>query len=310
MFVLGIDTSNYATSIAVYCTDKNEIIYDDKQFLPVKAGGLGLRQSDAVFHHTQALPQMLCKMRENLGTAQIGMVGVAKTPRSIEGSYMPCFLAGVNAAAALCAGANLPLVETSHQQGHITAAIFATGNEQLYKAKKIIFHVSGGTTELLLCDGLDKTEKIGGTTDLFAGQAVDRVGVKLGFSFPAGAQLSEIAQNCNEKINVSVSVKGVECSFSGLENKCNKLIDEGKPHDYIAKFCLLHVAKTVSELIKAARLMHGNLPVLCAGGVMSSEIIRKYVEDKTENVCFVESKYSSDNAIGVAVYAARLAAHT
>ena len=55
---LGIDTSNYTTSVAVYDSEKGEII-QEKMLLPVKEGQLGLRQSDAVFHHTKAYPNLV-----------------------------------------------------------------------------------------------------------------------------------------------------------------------------------------------------------------------------------------------------------
>ena len=51
--VLGIDTSNYTTSAALYTGGE---IRQEKQLLPVRKGELGLRQSDAVFHHVQQLP--------------------------------------------------------------------------------------------------------------------------------------------------------------------------------------------------------------------------------------------------------------
>ncbi len=305
MLVLGIDTSNYATSIAVYSTKTQKIMYDAKRFLPVKQGELGLRQSDALFHHTVALPEMFCEMRKAIGQELISAVGVSSKPRPKHGSYMPCFLAGVSSATAISTACNIPIIETSHQQGHITSALYALGKNELYEAQKLVFHISGGTTELLLCDGLNITDKIGGTTDLYAGQAVDRVGVKLGFSFPAGANLSEIAKQCDEDIKVKVSVKSTECSFSGLENKCNKLIEDGKSKPYIAKFCLLHVAQTVCKIVQVAKKTYINTPVICAGGVMSSEIIQEYVKAELGNVFFVDGKHSSDNAIGVAVYTAR-----
>ena len=56
MRTLGIDTSNYATSLAVFDTNAGEVVCDCKRFLPVREGQLGLRQSDALFHHTAALP--------------------------------------------------------------------------------------------------------------------------------------------------------------------------------------------------------------------------------------------------------------
>ena len=55
---LGIDTSNYTTSCAL-CDTSGQIIAQKKQLLPVKPGEKGLRQADALFHHTVALPALL-----------------------------------------------------------------------------------------------------------------------------------------------------------------------------------------------------------------------------------------------------------
>lgn len=105
-YTLGIDTSNYATSLAVFNT-AGEVVCAKKRFLPVKEGQLGLRQSDALFHHTVALPEMLAELGGEFDLTQISAVGVSEKPRPVEGSYMPCFLAGVSAAEAFAlAGAS------------------------------------------------------------------------------------------------------------------------------------------------------------------------------------------------------------
>ena len=187
MYALGIDTSNYATSLAVYDGKAGSVCLMEKQFLPVRQGALGLRQSDAVFHHTQALPKMLTKLNEQFPLTQIDVVGVSAKPRPQEDSYMPCFLAGVSAARAFCLAKGIVCVETTHQQGHITAALYAAGRQDLYDGRALLFHVSGGTTELLLCNRLQVEACVGNSEDPYAGQAVDRLGVKLGFGFPAGA---------------------------------------------------------------------------------------------------------------------------
>ena len=100
MLTLGIDTSNYATSLAVFDTDAGEVVCDCKKFLPVKEGQLGLRQSDALFHHTTALPEMLAELSGKADLTKVAAVGVSAKPRPVEGSYMPCFLAGVRASTA------------------------------------------------------------------------------------------------------------------------------------------------------------------------------------------------------------------
>lgn len=305
MLTLGIDTSNYATSLAVFDSDAREVVCDKKQFLPVKQGQLGLRQSDALFHHTAALPKLLEELGQQADLTRVAAVGVSAKPRPVEGSYMPCFLAGISAARAFCAAKGLPLLETTHQQGHISAALFATGDASLFDRDVLVFHVSGGTTDLLLCHGAKTVECIGTSSDLYAGQAVDRVGVKLGFAFPAGVMVSELAAKCSEEIRPKVSVKGMTCSLSGLENQCNGLLAKGKSPEYVCKYCLTCVGETVLRMVKAALDEHPGLPVVFAGGVMSSSVISEYVRRRMPQAHFVPGKFSSDNAIGAAVLAAK-----
>lgn len=309
MLALGFDTSNYATSLAVYDTVSKEVVCDKKQFLPVKAGQLGLRQSDALFHHTAALPSLLKEIALQADLTQVQAVGVSARPRPVEGSYMPCFLAGVNAASAFCAARGIPLVQTTHQQGHIAAALLAAGDESLFSRRVLVFHVSGGTTDLLLCRGADEVQCIGTSTDLYAGQAVDRVGVKLGFAFPAGAFVSQLAAQCAEPVRPKVSVKGTQCSLSGLENQCERLLAQGQTPAYVCKYCLVCVAETALRMVKAALLEYPELPVVFAGGVMSSGVIEAYIKQRLPLAHFVPGRFSSDNAIGTAVLAAREARH-
>ena len=305
MRTLGIDTSNYATSLAVFDTNAGEVVCDCKKFLPVKEGQLGLRQSDALFHHTAALPAMLAELGARADLTQVRAVGVSARPRPVEGSYMPCFLAGVSVATAFSLSRALPLIELTHQQGHIAAALYAAGDFTLFERESLVFHVSGGTTDLLWCHGAERITPLGTSSDLYAGQAVDRVGVKLGFAFPAGAEVSRLAAACPEEIRPKSSVRGMQCSLSGLENQCNALLAAGKSPEYVCKYCLLCVADTVVKMTKAAQKEYPGLPVVCAGGVMSSDVIRQWVQKRLPQVYFVPGQYSSDNAIGVSILAAR-----
>ena len=305
MLTLGIDTSNYATSLAVFDTDAGEVVCDCKKFLPVKEGQLGLRQSDALFHHTAALPEMLAELSGKADLTKVAAVGVSAKPRPVEGSYMPCFLAGVSAATAFSLSRALPLIELTHQQGHIAAALYAAGDFTLFERESLVFHVSGGTTDLLLCHGAERITPLGTSSDLYAGQAVDRLGVKLGYPFPAGVYVSEQAALCTEKVRPKVSVHGLTCSLSGLENQCARLLAEGRDAAYVCKYCLLCVADTVVKMTKAAQKEYPGLPVVCAGGVMSSDIIRAWVQQRLPGAHFVPGRFASDNAIGISILAAR-----
>ena len=305
MLTLGIDTSNYATSLAVFDADAGEVVCDCKKFLPVKAGQLGLRQSDALFHHTAALPELMQKINDTVPLYKIQAVAVSEKPRPVPGSYMPCFLAGVNAATAFSLASGVPLYKLTHQQGHIAAALYAAGDKTLFERETLVFHVSGGTTDLLLCRGAQSIIPLGTSSDLYAGQAVDRLGVKLGFAFPAGVYVSEQAALCEERIKPKVSVRGTACSLSGLENQCAKLLEQGKTAPYVCKYCLLCVAETLLRMAQNALQEHPGLPVVFAGGVMSSDLIRSYITARLPDARFVPAKFASDNAIGIAVLAAK-----
>ena len=298
MVVLGFDTSNYTTSVAQFDGQQGE---NHSRLLEVRKGELGLRQSDALFQHVKQLPTLAAGFSGEKPVA----VGASTRPRAVEGSYMPCFLAGVNAASAFALARNLPLLQTTHQQGHIAAALFATGEISLFTQEVLVFHVSGGTTDLLLCQGADAIAPLGTSSDLYAGQAVDRLGVKLGFPFPAGTYVSEQAAQCPDKIRPKVSVRGMECSLSGLENQCARLLQEGKAAAYVCKYCLLCIGETLVRMADAALREHPGLPVVFAGGVMSSELIKTYVMHRVPGAHFVPGKFASDNAIGISVLAAK-----
>lgn len=278
-YTLGIDTSNYATSLAVFDT-AGEVVCAKKRFLPVKQGQLGLRQSDALFHHTAALPEMLAQLNTEFDLTQDPGGRRVPTSPAGRGQLYALFLAGVNAAQAFALAKGIPLVYTTHQQGHAAAALFAAKGAELFHQKVLLFHISGGTTDLLLCDQVKNIQMLGTSTDLYAGQAVDRVGVKLGFDFPAGAMVSEMAAQCDETIKPRSSVKEMQCSLSGLGKQCNALLASGQSPAYVCKYCLLCVADTVVKMtaqrsgsIRAARWY-------APGGVMSSDVIRSWVQQR------------------------------
>ena len=301
MLFCGIDTSNYTTSAAL-CDRDGKIIANIKRPLPVSEGERGLRQSDAVFAHIKNLPEVMSELAQKINQ-EVCAVGVSAKPRDLADSYMPCFLSGVAAAEAFAAGSKAPLYKFSHQQGHIMAAYAtsgAKGNDFL------AFHISGGTTELLKVT-LKETEfnvsLLGGTADLNAGQAVDRIGVKLGFRFPCGCEMEKSASRFTGIIPpAKISVKDLECNLSGLENNAERLISKGASTDEICAYTFAFLAKTFSRLAINARERLGELPIVWAGGVMSNKIIQNELA-KLGGCYFTEPQYSADNAVGTALLA-------
>ncbi len=309
MLCLGIDTSNYATSGAVYDGDGSRIAAFEKLMLPVKQGQLGLRQSDAVFEHTRQLPAMIKQLFCELDTKQIGCVGVSTRPRTAEGSYMPCFLAGVSAASVIASALGVPLYEFSHQQGHVAAALYGTPLRNEKELEFFAFHVSGGTTDALLCKlcaGELSIEQLATSRDLHAGQVIDRLGNMLGMSFPSGEQVSGAAKESENKDFARPCIKDGDCCLSGLENKCRDLLAKGQSANDVCAYCLRTIAQTILEMTQIMRSGREELPVVFSGGVMCSEYIRKIIMACEQNVYFCDPPYlSADNALGTAILAFR-----
>ena len=301
MLYLGIDTSNYTTSAALYNSQTGEIT-QQKKLLPVRDGQLGLRQSDAVFHHTAQLHTLFEELVRGVDTKQIAAVGVSSRPRPVSGSYMPCFTVGQNTAKILSAALKIPLCEFSHQEGHISAVLYSAKKTELFNRDFLAFHVSGGTTEAVLAKGLGsgfELELVAQTLDLNAGQAIDRVGLMLGLKFPCGPQLEQLALKNTEKLSARPTIKGCDCCLSGVENQCKKLISQGKSPEYVSAYCLEFIRKTLEKMTDALLEKHGELPLVYAGGVMSNSIIKNSFKEKY-NAAFAEPVFSSDNAAGIA----------
>ncbi|HEX3027663.1 MAG TPA: peptidase M22 [Clostridia bacterium] len=301
-FYLGIDTSNYTTSAAVY-DGETGAIYQQKKLLWVKKGEKGLKQSDAVFQHVRQLPEMIGKLMDGSGFA-VKAVGASIRPRDAEGSYMPCFTVGECVARSVASAAGIAFYDFSHQAGHIVAALFSAGRLEMLKEKFIAFHVSGGTTEAVLyCPGNPlefNISLIAKSLDLKAGQLIDRTGLLLGLDFPAGPALEKLALQSSREFKIKPCMKGPDCCLSGIENQCADMKRRGEPDEDIAKFCMDSVEAVIEAMTQGLLRDHPGSRLLYAGGVMSNRSIREKMTGKYGAV-FAEPAFSSDNAAGIAV---------
>ena len=303
MSVIGIDTSNYTTSIAMFDGVGG---VNCSKLLPVKQGELGLRQSDAVFAHIKGLPELSGRLFSDMEQLKITAVGVSTRPRAVEGSYMPCFMVGYSHAKMLSDLLKVPLIEVSHQQGHVAASLWSAGHLELMDEPHLAWHLSGGTTELLLVEPEGKNvkcTKIGGTTDISAGQLIDRTGQLLELPFPSGKHLDALSQTAQNKDTFKVKCPGMEFSLSGVQNKVQQYHEKNQDPAETAAFALRCVAGAVCQATKNAMKEYPGLRVVFSGGVASNSMLRK--ETSALNPIFSEPQFSTDNAMGVAVLAHR-----
>ena len=304
MITLGIDTSNYTTSIAFF--DGNSGV-NESRLLPVRQGELGLRQSDAVFAHIKSLPELSGRLFSHVDGKRIGAIAVSTRPRAVEGSYMPCFMVGYSHAKMLSDTLGVPLYEVSHQQGHVAASLWSAGRMDLMDTPHLAWHLSGGTTELLLVepDGRNvRCTRIGGTTDISAGQLIDRTGQLLQLPFPSGKHLDALSREASGREVFKVKCPGMEFSLSGVQNKVQQFHEKSGDPAETAAYALRCVAYAVYKATENALKNYPGCAVVFSGGVASNSMLRKIVAPLDPVFC--EPRYSTDNALGVAVLASRL----
>lgn len=307
--VVGLDTSCYTTSAAAVTAD-GQVVASCRRLLPVKLGERGLRQSEGVFIHVRQLPERLEELREFIRGDEIVAVCASSRPRDEEESYMPVFQVGDAQARGLAAMLGVPYFSSTHQRGHVAAAMVDSG---IAPGDLLAVHLSGGTTELLSLRG-EALTLLGGTLDLHAGQVVDRVGVALGLPFPAGPHLEKLALqgHAEARLPVSMAEGGLRCHLSGAESQAQRWIASGALSvEDIAMEVYDLLARTVARLILAGAAKTGIRQVLIAGGVASSALFRRLVterirkSDRGLRVCFGKPEYSGDNAVGAALIGAR-----
>lgn len=304
MSVIGFDTSNYTTSIAWF--DGTQGI-NHSQLLPVKAGSLGLRQSDTVFHHTQSLPVLSGRLFSDIKRRDdITAIGVSTRPRAVDGSYMPCFTVGYSHAKLLANALDVPLVQCSHQQGHIAASLFSAGRSELMEQPHLAWHLSGGTTELLYVEPENRSfrcQRIGGTTDISAGQLIDRTGQLLELPFPAGKDLDLLSKGARHTDTFRVRCNNMEFSLSGIQNKVQQYHSKYNTPAETAGYALRCICSAVYQASENAAKEYPGLPIIFSGGVASNSLLRQQMEPL--NAIFCEPRYATDNALGVAIIAYR-----
>ena len=170
----------------------------------------------------------------------------------------------------------------------------------LYSQRFLAWHLSGGTTELLYItpDGVSvHAEKIGGTTDISAGQLIDRTGKLLGLPFPSGKALDALSREAEERSFFRVKVNGTAFSLSGVQNKVQAYHKDNPAET--AGYALRSLIGAIVAATKNALKEYPDCPVVFAGGVASNTMLREVCTDLPAIFC--PPQYATDNALGTAV---------
>lgn len=310
-YYMGIDTSAYTTSIAIV-DESHNVVFDDRSLLQVRQGDKGLRQQEAVFQHLNNIPRMIDTLSHKIDLSKVNTVSASVKPRNLKESYMPVFKVAQGQAFVISRILNAEYKEFSHQDGHIAAGIL--GSNLKHKRTLLAFHISGGTTELLLVKDNKNNyeiELIGGTKDISAGQLIDRIGVRLGCTFPSGKEMDMLSQKGNIiSKNIPINTHNTWINFSGAETFFYRLISENiYSKEDISNSIFYCIASALANVVIEAIKVYDIDDILIIGGVAANTLIREILHERVYEsgvgkIYFPRPDYCTDNAIGTALLGA------
>ena len=234
MKILGIESSCDETAAAV--------VEDGSQILSsVVASQLathgkygGVVPELASREHVRAIVPVV---REALDRGSVSLSDLAAVAVTEGPGLVGSLLVGITYAKALCLAARLPLIAVNHVEGHIHAVLLEErqkGREIALPALALV--VSGGHTHLFQVTGAGDYKMLGKTRDDAAGEAYDKVAKLLGYGYPGGPVLDQLAAFGNPRaVRFTLArMKGNELdfSFSGLKTAVLRWVEQ---HDLAAE---------------------------------------------------------------------------
>lgn len=269
-------------------------------------------------------------VREALTTARVGLEDLSAVAVTAGPGLIGSLLVGITYAKALCFARNIPLIAVNHVEGHIHSVLL-DHPEIRFPALALV--VSGGHTHLFEVSDVGKYRLLGKTRDDAAGEAYDKVAKLLGYGYPGGPIIDQLAPFGNPKaVKFTLArMKGNELdfSFSGLKTAVLRWTEQNEVAEEINRRKQLKIASlsewrdvtpartldllasfqhsVIQELLRRIHISADAIAaeeVIVAGGVASNAGLRKAAEETTGlRFYFPSSGLSTDNAAMIAAAA-------
>ncbi len=306
--ILAIESSCDETAAAV-CTD-GKIISNviANQTVHAEYGGV-VPELASRAHMQNIVPVVDAALkRAELNISSIHAIAFTKAPGLI-GSL----LVGAQFAKSLALALKVPLIGVHHMQAHVLANLI---DEPAPEFPFLCLTVSGGHTQIVLCESPHRLTVIGETIDDAAGEAFDKSAKILGLPYPGGPLIDKYAQEGNPSrfSFPEPQIPNLNFSFSGLKTailyfvRDNEAIDKDflqkNMHDICASIQQRIISILLNKLKKAAR--QTNIKNICiAGGVSANSGLRKAFKETGEKegwqTFIPRFEYCTDNAAMIAI---------
>jgi len=272
--------------------------------------------------HLSDLPQLWRRMPHELQSG-LRYMGVTAGP-GLPG----CLLAGVNFARGVATTLRLPLYGLNHLTGHVFSPFIPPRAEDGQHATPALefphlaLLVSGGHTELYLVETLTRIALLGQTLDDAVGELLDKVSAMLGYGYPGGARLEELARfypgitsdaRYDGRFRLPVPMRGsgdLNFSYSGLKTAVVRIARAGgdgsqltlaeEEHPSLLAALFAAVAESLWIKVAAALGQHPVELVTVSGGVAINGFIRERFQAEAQRrslrLAFPAPEHCLDNA--------------
>lgn len=299
--ILGIESSCDDTAAAVVDASGRVVSSITVGQLEVHKPFGGVFPEAASRAHVAAIFEAITRALEDagIGGKQLRAIAVTRGP----GLIGP-LLVGLNAAAGLAMGWQVPVVGVNHLRGHLRSADL---EEQRLKFPTLILLVSGGHTVLAYMRDLSEIEILGSTRDDSVGEAYDKVGRVMGLGYPAGAKIDRLARTGKATIDLPRPIlhEGVEFSFSGLKSAAFRALSDGAPPEDLAASFVEACMETLITKSRRALKLRPARSFAVVGGVAASPQLRERAaalcEEFGVSLCLPPLKWATDNAAMIAL---------
>ncbi len=310
MRILGIETSCDDTAVAVIKSNGkilSNVLSSQNEFY--KDFG-GIVPEIASRKHAELIGYVIVEAMKlsDVKLKDIDLISVTKGP-GLVGSL----LVGIEAAKALSFSFDKPLIGVNHLEGHVYS-LFLEGSPLFLKENVfplLILIVSGGHTELIFMKEHTEYKVIGKTRDDAAGEALDKFARHLGFDYPGGPVIENIAKEGNPYAYKfpSLTFKGspYEFSFSGLKTAGVYFIDKNPEviknnlKDVAASFEYTLMSILKNRTLRAAYNMNVR-GIGVVGGVSANSRLRSLFQEESKIPVYFPAKHlSTDNAAMIAL---------
>jgi len=307
--LLAIETSFDDTGLALMAGDGSLVDSGLSSSIELHAEYGGVVPEIAAREHLTNLPAMLALMRDKHADALAGVsaVGVTKGP-GLPG----CLLAGVAFARGLAYALDAQLYGLSHLEGHLYSPFFGQPLEDI-PLPLLGLVVSGGNTVLYLVERFGGREVVGQTLDDAAGELFDKISQRLGYGYPGGAKLEDLAREhgplpISGEFELPVPMrdsKDLNFSFSGLKTAAVRMIEarrqdaEGFDAEFSASL-MRSVWESIWLKVEQAAREYGINVVSVSGGVAMNALFRGYLLERGGerglSIKFPAPRLAMDNA--------------